>query len=122
MKVRYLKKMKWNVLTAFVVFSIIGCGEEPKPLPTVPPPLPVIENPTYTKDIKPLFKLRCMACHNDSFRPTGHSTDWLNYKIVIDRLDKIDYKVRNRLMPPGGAMPKTDYDLVLKWLDQGAKE
>ncbi len=86
-----------------MLFILSGCENNPAPF---------ISEPTFEKNVKPIFHLRCTSCHGSR---------WQNYQTVIDSKDKIEYKViKTRTMPPGG-IPAYEYDLIKRWLEQGAK-
>jgi len=76
-------------------------------------------NPTYTKDIKPIFKSRCKICHN-KYSP---DRNWMNYDKAYEKRALIKLRIENKSMPPGD-MPITDEErqLIIKWIDTGAKK
>jgi hypothetical protein len=90
----------------FVLMLLAGCT--PKPIPS---------NPTF-QDVKPILQMRCMSCHNDSIRPHGHSTNWLNETVFKERLDIIKERVIiKRNMPVGSVLPKQEYETIKNYLE-----
>lgn len=73
--------------------------------------------PTYTKDIKPIFKNRCSQCH-DYLK----DKNWQLYQDAFRHKDKIKEKMLDKTMPMGQTMPQDERDLIVKWVDMGSKE
>ena len=102
---RKIESALYLFLLAALAIFLHGC--QPKPDPSIP------ENPTYYQDIQPIFADRCSGCH---------STLWLDYKTVVDRIDRIRYKViETKTMPPGGISEKA-FKTIKKWIDNGSPE
>lgn len=78
--------------------------------------LALLANPTY-KDVKPVLKNRCSKCHD-----TMQDRNWQVYKDAFAYRYSIKNKIILRDMPRGEKMPKEERDLVVRWVDQGAKE
>jgi uncharacterized membrane protein len=74
-------------------------------------------NPTYTKDIKPIFQNRCSRCHDYM-----GDKNWQVYRNAYSYRNQIKSKMITKEMPMGGDMPQDERDLVVKWVDQGGKE
>lgn len=72
---------------------------------------------TYTTDIKPIFKKRCSQCHDYM-----EGKNWQIYKDAFSRRDKIKERIENKTMPMGLDMPQYERDMIIKWVDEGAKE
>ena len=77
-------------------------------------------NPTYTTDIKPIFETKCIQCHS----PSWVDKNWMDYGIAFKNKDKIKIRVQNETMPPGNIteLTKNERELIIKWVDQGAKK
>src|SRR6188508_2377010 len=90
-------------------------------------------NPTFTRDIAPIFQEKCEACHRpDSIAPMSLRT----YQEVRPWARSIRARVEARQMPPwhidktvGIQEFKNDRSLndlqiatILKWVDQGAPQ
>lgn len=77
-------------------------------------------NPTYTADVKPLIEKHCAQCHNANWP----DKNWLDYETAKKNKDKIKFRIQNQTMPPGNVtnMTKAERDLIVKWVDQGAKK
>lgn len=77
-------------------------------------------NPTFDKDVKPLFEKHCAQCHSANWP----DKNWLDYETAKKNKDKIKLRVQNLTMPPGNMtnMTKEERDIIIKWVDQGAKK
>ncbi len=75
-------------------------------------------NITYTKDIKPLFRRRCVVCHNAGAR------NWMDYDNAFKKKDLIYYRVvKKKDMPPSGwLMTYGERNMVEDWVKGGAKK
>jgi uncharacterized membrane protein len=80
----------------------------------------VLSDPTYTSDIRPIFERRCSQCHNASWA----AKNWLDYDTAYANRILIKTRVSNETMPPSNqtGMTKEERDLVIKWIDGGAKK
>lgn len=74
-------------------------------------------DPTYTKDIRPIFKNRCSQCHD--YMP---GRNWQNYEDAFKYKKTIREKMRTKEMPQGKDMPQDERNLIIKWADTGGKE
>ena len=75
-------------------------------------------DPTYTSDIKPIFKNRCSLCHNYMAEK-----NWQKYEDAFAHRKEIKEKMVTKAMPPNGTeMPQSERDLIIKWVDTGAKQ
>lgn len=79
-----------------------------------------LSKPSFDKDIKPIFTARCYQCHNVSWA----DKNWTDYKIAFRDKEKIKLRLKNNSMPPGNYtnMSKEERELVIKWIDTGAKK
>jgi len=74
-------------------------------------------NPTYNKDAKPIFKNRCSQCHD-----YVQDKNWQKYGDAFKYKDTIKLKMITKEMPQGQDMPQEERDILIKWVDTGAKE
>ena len=74
-------------------------------------------DPTYTKNIQPIFKNRCSICH-DHYR----ELNWQVYENAFNHRLQIKDRVKTKQMPMGREMPQEERDLIIKWVDTGAKK
>jgi len=92
-------------------------------------PLPV--NVSYEKHVKPWIKSNCLKCHND--RKSKGGVDLSSYdKTVNETVQKtnpdssllIDVLLGRDadLMPPNRARPKSEIELIKRWITRGAPE
>lgn len=77
----------------------------------------VPDSPTYTKDTQPIFKNRCSRCHDYM-----EGKNWQKYEEAFEYRNKIRYRVSTKSMPLGQDMPQEERDLIVKWVDKGAKK
>lgn len=79
-------------------------------------------SPTYTKDIKPIFKRACSACHNQS----TPARNWMSYKTAFSKRNAILNRTTvKKDMPPSywpEKLSKEDLDLIKNWVSSGAAE
>lgn len=97
-----MKKKKTNVLMAFVVFNPFGLVQY--------------------NNLKPTIQQRCMMCHSETFQPSGHSTNWLDYNIAKKYIDKIEDRVIiKREMPLGSKLSEVELNLFRTWVKSEKK-
>lgn len=75
---------------------------------------------TYKKDILPIMINKCSMCHNEKLP----QLNWMVYNVAYNKRDSIKLRLLNRSMPPAYTAPLLDNEreLVLNWINQGAKE
>ncbi|MFK8061246.1 MAG: c-type cytochrome [Polaribacter sp.] len=79
---------------------------------------PVGEQITSFKDkVKPIIDSRCTVCHSPS---GGTSPDLTNYANINGKSSRVKARVGNGTMPPTGALPQAQIDIIVKWVDEGA--
>jgi len=125
--------MKWLLLSLNLIFALVvlmsvnGCTFDKKEVPE--PPLP--DTVFYSLYIQPMFNSTCAitGCHGNSSPTSGlNLSDSVSYnnlfiKHEINTLAPTSsnlYLFMNSNMPPSGRIPY-DVSLVLKWIDEGAK-
>lgn len=74
-------------------------------------------NPTYKKDIKPIFANRCSKCHDSMY-----NRNWQRYQDAYRYRSQIKQEMMTKGMPLGQNMPQPERDLIVKWIDTGANE
>jgi uncharacterized membrane protein len=79
--------------------------------------LPNVSAATTTyKDVQPIFKNRCSQCHDYL-----EGRNWQKYDDAFKKRQQIKERMVNKSMPMGQDMPQAERDLIIKWVDQGAK-
>ena len=87
-----------------------------------------VTNPTYTKNIKPLFDSQCVTCHkNDDQFPNLTTYDEVKLSVdtnpaeggVLCYIDDPSQCFSDNIMPPTGRMPQTTIDMITLWKTQG---
>ena len=92
------------------------------------------QGPSFSKDIVPIFKTRCIRCHNQkqpqgglslstfgALEKGGKGGKVLGAKADESRLVKFILGVLKPQMPIGESMPKPEIDKVVAWVNAGAK-
>jgi len=115
-----MKKLKIASLLIIIVagISIISCDTT-----TVQEVQPVVTNPTYNANIKPIFSAKCVSCHSSN----GENPALTNYAEVRDAVENGDVMCRiqgdcGSIMPPSGKLPQVLVDMVNNWKNQGYVE
>jgi hypothetical protein len=90
---------------------------------------PLVENVTYTNNVKPIIDNNCLGCHRDppeNSAPMPLNTyervkEFVQNDKIIDRISRSEGQ--SGLMPVGGPrLPQPVIDLIIKWKAQGLQE
>lgn len=74
---------------------------------------------TFLRDIQPIFKKSCSACHNEG----SAVPNWNNYAVSFAKKDRLfDRVVVKKDMPLGMPMSDDERALVATWIKTGAPE
>ena len=102
-----------------IMLLIAGCARTSESVtPATTPEIVEVEKVlTYENDALPIFKSRCIKCHNE--KTPGRN--WLKYDDAFRKRIMIRYRIKSKLMPPK-PNPITDEEreILIKWVDQGA--
>jgi tetratricopeptide (TPR) repeat protein len=112
-------------LLACAMSAAVGCGAR------TPAPAPIVANPTFTKDVAPIFYANCVTCH----RP-GEVAPFplFNYADAKKHAKEIGEETAARHMPPWlpepGEFPiegdrrlrQDQIELIQRWVNSGAPE
>jgi mono/diheme cytochrome c family protein len=95
-----------------------------------------IENPSFAKDVKPIFDKKCANCHGKrvkggysvaTYDQTMTSGDHAPAIIAGDAANSILVKMLRGIkteaggqMPPGRPLKKEQIELIERWVNQGA--
>ncbi|MEJ5197431.1 MAG: c-type cytochrome [Anaerolineae bacterium] len=98
--------------------------------------LALIENPSYAKDVKPIFDMKCANCHSKrlkggysvaTYEQTMTSGDHAPNIIAGDAANSTLIKMLRGIkteaggqMPPGRPLKKEQIELIERWVNQGA--
>lgn len=103
--------------------------------PVVVPPA-VTAPVSFKSDIQPMFNSSCISCHNASHQYLQLDSCCSYYELFftganapyIDTLNPSQSLIIKRMtgeigptMPLTGALPQSEIDLVLRWIEEGAK-
>lgn len=116
-----MKKIKIILVLTIVLagYLIISCDTT-----TIQEIQPVVTNPTYNVNIKPLMTAKCTSCHNSSGSQSPALGTYDQVKDAIENgsvLCKIEDQCGS-VMPPSGKMPQVFIDMVNNWKNQGYVE
>jgi cytochrome c5 len=117
--------MKNLIKTFIILFSILFVSCDSKTYEEVA----TVANPTYTKNIKPLFQSKCTTCHSPTAttdqEPYLTTSDEIKSAIennslecLIDDPTQCFYNASS-IMPPTGRMPQVNIDMVKTWIANG---
>ena len=104
---------QYRLIIIFACFSILGCQS------------PVVEKPTWSEDIRPLFVANCVRCHGSPSRggaPVGFRLDIYSTLVSIDTktigaklmAEFIVARIDND-MPPLGPLSDNDIETIRQW-------
>lgn len=118
--------MKLKVVLTLLVFSIItSCNYTSNPISNVSSDVnqgtdPVVvggyNGPFYDSDIRPLIVAKCAGCHGEG----SSFGNWLDYKTVVKKKDKIfDRTIVKGDMPMGTTLSDVEKKELATWLKSG---
>lgn len=73
---------------------------------------------SFKADIRPVFKNRCIQCHS----ARSSLPNIIEYDVAKSLKYEIKEKVSTRKMPYFGQMTESERELIINWVNQGAKE
>lgn len=82
-----------------------------------------VTDPTYAKNIKPIFDANCISCHSQG--GTGQYPNLDTYADVKEACDngnvfcRIEQPTCGEIMPQSGSMPQKTIDLIKLWKSKG---
>ena len=81
---------------------------------------PIVANPKYNSNIKPIMTAKCISCHSSN----GQYPALTNYAEVVDAIENgtLQCRIQNScgaIMPPSGKLPQSLIDMVNNWKLQG---
>jgi uncharacterized membrane protein len=85
----------------------------------------IIEDITYTNDVKPILDQHCISCHS----PSG-SQSWLDVSTYSGAKAQVtNGGIQSRVinespspMPPSGGISQEEKNIIQTWIDQGTIE
>lgn len=73
---------------------------------------------SFEKQVRPVIKNRCTQCHSAQ----AGLPDISDYEVAYELRFDIKDKVQTRKMPYFGKMKESERDLIIDWVNQGAKK
>ena len=75
---------------------------------------------TYTADIKPIFKNRCVMCHSKN----TPQRNWMDYDIAFRKRKLIRYRMAflKNMPPKGFKITDAEIEKIKLWVENGAKK
>ncbi|GAB4335906.1 MAG: hypothetical protein OHK0038_13860 [Flammeovirgaceae bacterium] len=108
----------------FMGLSYVSCTHEPN--------IEALPEVCFEKEVLPIFQTNCAisGCHDATSKEEGY--DFSTYESIISKgIEKGNaskskvYKAMTtttgEIMPPSGALPEAQRQLILVWIEQGAK-
>ena len=102
-----------------------------------------IKNPTFEKDILPIFQKTCVECHGkdkqknsyaelclDTFAELQKGADGIPVFVEVGKIGESELHARvilpdsddERMLPKGNRLSDPVADLIKRWIEQGAKQ
>lgn len=121
------------IAVVFICISIISCKKDTGPLYIAPS---FVTPVSFRNDIQPIFNASCRSCHNATHPNLQLDSCCSYYELFytgsnapyIDTLNPMDSRLIKRMtgvitpvMPMTGALPQSQIDLVVRWIEEGAK-
>ncbi len=113
-----MKKVKIIVI-ALVGIVFVSCDSN-----TLQEIQPVVTNPTFNANIKPIFDSKCVSCHTASGSQYPALADYSQVKDAIEN-GVVICRIENgcgAIMPPSGKMSQSLIDMINNWKNQGYVE
>jgi hypothetical protein len=116
--------------SALACAFLVQCGPEARVLPAPPAPLPAPVD--FVRDVQPLLRAHCYACHGAGRREAGLRLDSrasaMRSKAILPGRGRGSLLVQKLLdedpearMPLGrNPLPRAAVDLLARWIDEGA--
>lgn len=118
--------MKFDTLSILIVFTSLLASCSNTSTSDLTEPTGIVENVTYSTNIKPIIDANCISCHSNP--PTNYAPmPLITYDLVknaVQNRSLINRISRNEgeteLMPYGGPkLPQSKIALFIKWQEQG---
>jgi hypothetical protein len=82
-----------------------------------------VDNPSYEKNIKPLFDSQCLSCHFQGNTTEGDGNEYYDYQTIRESIE-YGHTIRDidttKTMPKGAApLSKAKVKLLLQWKNTG---
>ncbi len=115
--------MKKIFTLAVIVAMISGCQY----LHIVPDPIPA--DVSFSTNVAPIFTANCIGCHTSGGQvpdlTAANAWNSLTSQNLVDTSNPtasiLYVKINTGAMPPGGSLSQTQIEMILKWIQQGAK-
>ncbi|MGV9003643.1 c-type cytochrome [Flavobacterium sp.] len=110
-----MKKVK-IIIVALMAIVVFSCDSN-----TLQEIQPIVANPTFNANVKPIFDAKCVSCHTASGNESPPLADYAQVKDAIENGDVI-CRIENgcgSIMPPSGKMSQALIDIVNNWKNQG---
>ena len=79
--------------------------------------IPVV---SFASEVNPIIQASCQisSCHGDN----SSIPSFANYSEISAKAERIKARTGDGTMPPSGALPSADVQLIADWVDQGAPD
>lgn len=121
----------WLIVIVITLFN--SCRKDTGPLVI---PGPVTQPVSFSNDIQPIFNSACISCHNATHPSLQLDSCCSYYELLfvgnnapyVDTVNPAESRLIKRMtgeigptMPLTGALPQDQIDLVLRWIEEGAR-
>jgi hypothetical protein len=111
---------KFKVIVAGVFISVLGISCDSHTYDEIGG---YVENPSFERNIKPLFDSQCTNCHYQGNTSEGNYNEYYDYATIRESVE-FGNTIRDidttKTMPKGGApLTKAKIKLILQWKNTG---
>ena len=128
-----------TLLSFFTLFvfgmslTFVSCKKDIGPLYVAPSVIPPV---SFRNDVQPIFNSSCISCHNAAHQYLQLDSCCSYYELLftganapyVDTANPSQSLIIKRMtgeigptMPLSGALPQSEIDLVLRWIEEGAE-
>lgn len=124
------------LLTSALLIGIVlqSCSKDEGPFLPLGSGLSEADTVSYATYIQPIFDANCTKCHNEThakldLKAAVSYNELLTYGFNAPYVNTVNAEQSNiylhltgalSIMPPAGALPESDQNLILYWIKQGA--
>ena len=114
-------KIVRRLLVSLAVFIFIACGDTSREELTEVVEIDANVAITYESDVKPIITEYCIRCHTNP--PKFNAPFSLEgFNLVNNRAERVNLRIANGTMPPNGAIPAAEREIIRRWIEDGQLE
>lgn len=130
---RHIKTISLLLGIVLVCIGAESCKKDIGPMYVAPD---VVVPVSFRNDIQPIFNASCRSCHNATHPSLQLDSCCSYYELFftganapyVDTINPLQSRIIKRMtgvitpvMPMTGALPQSQIDLVIRWIEEGAK-